>query len=201
MLVGCATDPQYNFRTGASINGANGKTVKVITPTKTVVATKLKVFFEDLLKNNGFKIVKADKKSQYGFVFGIENRSWQTLKTVPVCGKTGIRSINTNTNGTLSGFYNGSSSLYGNGYASHFGNYQGNYNGYSHTSVEYDYGVTGYHNAVVNNFQIDFTALLMDYKTSEIVYEGHLTGTEYVSEENLAEYVRDVYGKYPFFYG
>lgn len=50
-----------------------------------------------------------------------------------------------------------------------------------------------------DNYLTDFTAMIMDYKTKEIVYESHLIGNEAVSREDFAEYVKDVYSKYPMF--
>lgn len=203
LLVSACASPKYGFKINTAISEGNNKTIKVVSPDKNVSSTKLKLFFEDILKSNGFKVVADNKKSDYGFVYGINSKSWQSMETIPVYGKTGIRSINTNSYGHLSG--NSSSYHTGNLYSSGYysgttdTSFQGSYYGSSNTNFEYDYGITGYHNAVINHYNITFTALIMDYKTKDVVYEGILTTAEYNDVDTFAGYVQDLYVKYPMF--
>lgn len=40
---------------------------------------------------------------------------------------------------------------------------------------------------------------MLNYKTQEVVYEGHLVGTEPVDNDAFADYVMDIYSKQPMF--
>lgn len=205
LLSGCAS-PAYHFQATSLIHEGKGNTVKIVSPDNSVAMGKLKPFFEDILKNNGFKVVSADKNAKYGFVYGINRRAWQSMKTIPVVEPTGIRSIHTNSYGNVTGNsygnYSGTSAIRP-GMVYHNGNYNGTYNasysGTSDTSVEYNYGVTGYHNAIVNNFLMSFTVLMMDFKTKQLVFESQLVTSEYNDDSDFVEYAKDIYSKYPFF--
>ncbi len=189
LLSGC-TSSSYLYKTSTVISEGNKNTIKIVTPDIGIAATRLKPVFESLLKQNGFKIVSPQEPSVYGFVYGITSKSWQSLETVPIVSPTSINSINSHSYGNI----NGRASYWGNG----FGTFNGSYSGFNNASIDYNYGVTGYHNAVVDNFQINFTAMIMDYKTHEIVYEGHLIGLENISDDDFALFVEDVFSKYPF---
>ncbi len=102
LVCGCAS-PQYELKINSTIDTGGNKTIKVVSPDKNVATTKLKLFFEEQLKSYGFRIVSANKNSDYGFVYGIQTKNWQTVDTIPIWGKTGINSINTNTFGNMQG--------------------------------------------------------------------------------------------------
>lgn len=96
------------------------------------------------VNDNGFNAALIDAFSQYGlkeykkkgknvpdfvgrYYYSLD--SVQGYNVVPVYGRTGISSVNTNTYGTISPSIN-------------WGSY--NYSAYSRSTVNYDYGVTGY---------------------------------------------------------
>ena len=199
LLVSACASPQYNFRSSAAISEGKNQTIKVVSPDKTVASTKLKTFFENKLKENGFKVVSSEKKSRYGFVYGITSKSWQSMETQAIWGPTAINSINTQTSGYLYGDAYTNYNFYSPYSASADTDFNASYNGISNTDINYDYGITGYQNVIVNNFQINFTSLMLDYKTQEVVYEGHLVGTEPVDNDAFADYVMDIYSKQPMF--
>ncbi len=190
-LCGCVSEPLYGFKSISVIEGGNKEKIFVASPQKTAVATQIKYFFEKQLKNNGFQIVQPGQKARYGLTFGFDSKQWQSMRTVPIFGETSVRSVNTDSYGNLNGTYN----YMGNG----FGMYHANYLGGSNSTVDYNYGLKGYQNVIDNHFQIDFTVMMMDFETRQIVYESHLIGLEPINNENFAEYVRDVYSKYPMF--
>jgi hypothetical protein len=203
LLGGCANIPVYDFKVDTALESGKDKTISIGSPEKGIEITKLKPFFEDILKENGFKIVSGKQKARYGFVYGIQSKSWQSMQTIPVYGKTGISSIDTTSYGHMSGDSFGSYS--GNYYKGGFdgiysGGYNGSYSGSSHTDINYDYGVTGYHNAIVNNFRIDYVGLILDYKTNEVVYSSSLSGYSYVDKMDFAMYIMDIYTKLPFLF-
>lgn len=148
LVCGCVS-PQYEFKVNSAINAGNNKTIKIISPDKSVGVTRLKPFFEKQLKSYGFKIVSSDKKSNYGFVYGIQSKSWQTMETIPVMGETSVRSISTDVRGNLQGnassYYSGN--LYSPGYYDGIADtsYNGSYYGASNTNISYNYGIKGYH--------------------------------------------------------
>lgn len=208
LVGGCVHTPQYVLKTSTLIDGGSGKSINIVTPDTGVDATKLRIFWEQRLKESGFKIVSPNKKSDYSMAFGINRSSWQSMKTVPIMGKTGIRSINTNSfgnvTGSSTGFYNGTTN-YGYGYARHRGQYDGNYNanywGTSQTTVDYETGVVGYQNVVVDNFFIVFAMSIVDNKTDDVVFETVFSGNTPVSNSLFAQFVENVYTKTPLFTG
>lgn len=206
LVGGCVHVPQYVLKTNTLIDGGSGKSINIVTPDTGVDATKLRMFWEQRLKESGFKIVSPNKKSDYSMAFGINRSSWQSMKTVPIMGKTGIRSINTNSFGNItgssSGLYNGTTN-YGYGYARHQGQYNGNYNanywGTSQTTVDYETGVVGYQNVVVDNFFIVFAMSIVDNKMDDVVFETVFSGNTPVSNSLFVQSLENVYSQIPLF--
>lgn len=206
LVGGCVHTPQYVLKTSTLIDGGSGKSINIVTPDTGVDTTKLGMFWEQRLKESGFKIVSPSKKSDYSMAFGINRSSWRSMKTVPIMGKTGIRSIDTNSfgnvTGSSTGFYNGTTN-YGYGYARHRGQYDGNYNanywGTSQTTVDYETGVVGYQNVVVNNFFIAFVMSIVDNKTDDVVFETVFSGNTPVSNSLFVQSLENVYSQIPLF--
>lgn len=186
ILASCAT-PTHYLTIDSLLTNPKGSTINIDSPYQTVAITQLKSFFENILRQNGFKVVKSASQAQYSFILGIEKQSWQSARTVPVWGPTGISSINTNTTGFLSG--------------NSFGNYYtGNYMGNSTSTVNYNYGITGYHNVIDNHFLISFLALIRDNKSKNAVYETSFQSYIPVDDTVFAKFVMHVYSMYPLLY-
>lgn len=184
-LSACAYVPAYTLNTSTTLDGGQGKTVVLKTAAPSVHLSRLKQILEDVLTQNGFKVVDGSH-ADYALMYGIEHKAWQSMVTVPVWGKTGINSVRTRSNGNL----------YGSSYGSMV---QGSYFGNAATDVTYDYGVTGYHNRVVNNYVSAFIMVMQKMKTGDVVYEMILKVPDYENDANLSKFVEDVLGKYPFF--
>ena len=185
MLSACAFVPTYTLNSSTTLEGGHGKTVVLITAAPSVHLSRLKVTLTEALGKNGFKVVDSPR-ADYALMYGIEHKNWQSIVTVPVWGKTGINSVNTRSNGNL----------FGSSYGTMF---QGNYSANTSTDVSYDYGVTGYHNRVVNNYVSAFVMVMQKLKTKDIVYEMILKVPDYENDVNFAKFVEDVLGKYPLF--
>lgn len=203
-LQGCAPVYTYNFTSATAFTPKKNELVFIAPNTSGVIATQTKPFVEDLLTQNNLKITNNIKKAKYVAVYGIGAKSWQTQRTVPVWGKTGINSINTTTYG------NSNTNLYGNfnsytnyGYrnSNTYGNFSGNANtssySNSHTTVNYDYGITGYHNVIDNHFLRMFSISLLEIKNKSVVYEASVTTDNICDETEFMEYVKYIYMQNP----
>ena len=195
-LSACAT-PTYTFNSNAAVSSGKNQTIFVTSPDKSVLATKLKTFFEAVLKDNGFKVVSNKQKAKYVFIYGITRKEWKSLETQAIWGPTSINSINTNNSGTILGTSTKDYNIYSPYNASSYTNYNANYMGTSNTNVSYNYGITGYDNVIVNHFRIIFASLILDMKTEQVVYEGTLVGTQPIDSSEFYNYIQDVYTKYP----
>lgn len=109
----------------------------------------------------GFKkfIKKKGKKPDFLGVYQYKVNAYQGYRTVPVWGQTGINSIDTSTYGNISR---------GIGYGSY------DYRGYSTSTVNYDYGITGYQTVPYVSYDTSLEFLIMEYKSKEVVYQSDL---------------------------
>lgn len=185
ILSGCAYVPTYTLNTSSMLDSGQGKTVVLVTAAPSVHLSRLKDVLSDVLKQNGFKVVNTSK-ADYALMFGIEHRAWQSMRTVPVWGKTGINSIQSS----------GAGNMFGSSYGSMF---YGNYSGNAETNVNYDYGITGYHNMLVDNYISAFVMVMQNLKTTDVVYEMIFKVPAYENDQNLVMFVEDVLSKYPLF--
>ncbi|MBP5353031.1 MAG: hypothetical protein J6Y91_04625 [Alphaproteobacteria bacterium] len=173
-ITACATVPNYEYKINSLIQNGKGKTIKIVAAEKSVLATQMKDFYRERLKNEGFKVV--DGNANYTFTYGNDSQTWQTMQTVPTYGRTGVRSVNNY--GTASTFGNttyGSSTSY----------------------VNYDYGINGYQNVVVDHHFKSFMAIITDNKSKDVVYEATFVTTEYITDEEFMTYLKQVQNQYP----
>lgn len=213
-LAGCRSNPLYYYSSRNAGEDLSGKKVVVLEPGGSITNTKAANVLNDILKNNGMKsqlmteAMKKKKQPDYIATADIRKTSWQSFKTVPVWGKTGISSVNTTTRGNLYGnsygTYDGITN-YGYNGASHYGTYNGysnyNYNGTSNTTVNYDYGVTGYQNVVVNNYLSCFFISIRKYDNKaqysnlKVVHESRICVDDYSNDDEFLAYAKDIYTK------
>lgn len=199
LSLSACTAPTYTFNSTAALTSGQNKTIILESPDKSVLTTKLRTFFETVLKDNGFKVVSNKQKAAYVFAYGIARKEWQSLETQPVWGPTSINSINTNNSGMIFGNSVSDYNMYSPYNASSYTHYNANYMGTSNTQVSYNYGITGYDNVVVNHFRLVFASLILDVEKNQIVYEGTLVGTQPIDDYEFYNYIQDVYNKYPLF--
>lgn len=173
-ISACASIPNYNYKVTSLIPDGKGKTIKIIPAEKSVLATQMKEFYSERLKNEGFKIV--ENNANYTFTYGNDSQYWQTMQTVPTYGRTGVRSVNTY----------GTASTYGN---TTYGN--------STSYVNYDYGINGYQNVVEDHYLKSFMAIITDNKSKDVVYEASFVTTEYITDEEFMTYLKQVQSQYP----
>ena len=191
-LSSCAPVPQYYVKNSVAEMPETGKSFWITSPHQTVSSTKMTSYIKDYLKNNGYKVVDNRKNARYGLALGVESQSWQTQRTVPVWGKTGINSINTNSYGTANTNLYGTANRYGNTTA-YNANALTNYSGNSYTTVDYDYGVTGYQNVIDNHHKKWFQIVVMDYKTNNVIVESTITTPDYIDDDSFILYVQQIY--------
>lgn len=191
-LCSCAPVPQYYVRNSVAETPESGKTFLVEAPNPTVYSTMMLSYMKDYLKDRGYKIVDNKKNARYGLAFGVEAQDWQTQKTVPVWGRTGINSINTNSYGMANTNMYGTASMYGNTAVLNANSYT-NYSGYSNTTVNYDYGVTGFQNVIVNNHIKRFQLIVFDFKKKNVIVQSTITTTDYVDNDTFLSYVKNIY--------
>ena len=191
-LCSCAPAPQYNVKNSVAEIPEVGKSFWITSPHQTVASTKMISYFKDYLKNNGYKVVDNRKNVRYGLALGVEAQSWQTQRTVPVFGKTGINSINTHSYGMANTNLYGMANRYGNATA-YNANAFTNYSGNSYTTVNYDYGITGYQNVTDTHHKKWFQIVIIDFKTENVIVESTITTPEYVDDEAFVSYVQQIY--------
>ena len=75
-------------------------------------------------------------------------------------------------------------------------NFYANHKKTSQIDVDYDSDIIGYDNVVVNNFQIRFSAHIVDNNTNDIIYESYLIGNKKIDKTSFTDYIFDVYSKY-----
>lgn len=197
MLQGCA--PTANFYLNNSIAVEPKKEGFIVfSPDKSVATTKLIEYFTDYLKNSGYKVVDTPSKAKYGFVFSIKTDTWQSMRSVPVWGKTGISSINTHSFGTANTNLNGHASQYGNTTYIN-GNATSSYSGNTFSTVNYNYGITGYQNIIDNNYLKSFYAILIDNKTQNILGEFKISTGEYINDDDFVNVIQNMYATTPLF--
>lgn len=128
LFIGACSNNYYSYQmwNGFYEEKPQKKTVKFIGDDESA-AKYLLVFFEKY----GLKFVgsNTNKKTDYLATIKYSLDAHHGYRNVPIYGRTGINSINTNTYGTYSpGLSYGSI----------------NYSGTSHSTVNYDYGITGW---------------------------------------------------------
>lgn len=202
VVCACSTTEYYYVSQNAG-GDLSGKNVMVLELGGSITNTKTANTLNNILNFNGMKsqlmsdVIKSKKRPEYVASARMKKTSWQTLKSVPVWGKTGINSINTNSYGG----FNGSSTYRGGGYTT----YDGSYTGTTNTTVNYDYGVTGYQNVVVNNyiscFFLDIRELdpSLKFEQLKVVHDSRICADNYVKDSELLDYVTEIYSKYPMF--
>ena len=192
LLASCSSSPQYIFKSQIAFTPQNKNLVYVNGVSRDVLTTKLKPVIEGYLQQNHLQITNNLKKAKYVANYGVTSESYQTTTAVPIFGKTGINSINTSSNGYING---NSFGTYG--YGMYDGSYNANYFGNTQTTVNYDYGVTGYSQVVENHFMRIFALILKDVKTDSVVYEASIVGNEFSEESEFFDYVKLIFLQNP----
>lgn len=75
-LSACAYVPAYTLNTSTTLDGGQGKTVVLKTAAPSVHLSRLKQILEDVLTQNGFKVVDGPH-ADYALMYGIEHKAWQ----------------------------------------------------------------------------------------------------------------------------
>ena len=181
----------YNFYMKSLIDSGNNNTICIASLDKKIETTQYKMFFKDWLSLNGFKVV--DKKCKYLFGFGSKLDSFSFNQTVADYGVTGIRSIDTYTNSNTYGSINGQSQYWGRGYST-FNGY-GSYNTQSHstTNINYDYGITGYHQETKTQYFTRFNSFIMDIKSQDVIFSSGVSLDKVQSEDEFIKRVFSIY--------
>lgn len=191
-IVSCTSTPEYVFKTQIAFKPQNNTLVYINGASKDVLTTKLKPIVEEYLVQNHLKVTDNLKKAKYVANYGVISEAYQTTTAVPVFGKTGINSINTYSNGFLNG---NSFGTYG--YGMYDGSYTANYFGNTQTTVNYDYGVTGYSQVIENHFMRIFALILKDVKTDSVVYEASIIGNTFSEDNEFLNYIKQIYLQNP----
>jgi len=191
-LAGCGST--YDFNMKSIINNGNNKTICITSLDKKVETLQYKAFFTDWLAANGFKVVD-NKKCNFLFGFGSKLDSFSFNQTVADYGVTGIKSVDTYTNSNTIGSLSGQSQYWGNGYSTFdaLGNY--NTKSYSHSNVNYNYGITGYHQETVNRYYTEFRCFIMDIKGENVIFSSGVTLNKIQPEEEFIKRVFSIYGQ------
>ncbi len=220
MLCGCQT-PYYHYisrNTGESITG---KSVVVLEKGGSVTNSRLANLLKNTLSNYNAKTITMTeatekiannklKKVDYVATIDIQKDHWQTQKTVPIWGKTGISSINTTTTGNsrtnLYGSHNSTTSYNPYGFNT-YGTFDAyaNTNSYSNstTNINYDYGITGYQNVIVDNYMSCVNTSIrklslknnIKFENLPVIHESSLCIKDMASDDDLILYAQDVYNK------
>jgi len=173
-LTACSVAPNYQYKIDSMIDKAQGKTIEIRPIEKGVLSTKMKFFFREKLENEGFIVV--NDKANYLFIYGKDNKRWQTMRTVPTFGQTGINSV----------------SSYGR--VSTFGNTA---YGQSTSYVNYNYGINGYQNVIDDHYLKTYAIAIMDNKTRDIVYEATFSTSLEETDEDFVSYFKEIFNRYP----
>lgn len=174
LLSSCAINNQYTFQQTSILQLPKKKpSICIKFEGNTIATTQTVSFLQKYLDYNGFEVVDAPI-CEYTASFMYDTKVWQTQKTVPIFGQTGISSIQTNTFGNLNGFSN--TSYYGNNaYTNLYGNYSQN----SYSTVNYNYGITGYQNVIDTQSLQLFTLAINDKKNLTVVETKILVNAMY----------------------
>lgn len=124
----------------------------------------------------GFKefAKKKGKKPDFLGAYRYKVNTYRGYNTVPVWGRTGISSIDTNTYGNISRGIN-------------YGSYD--YAGYSKSTLNYDYGVTGYQTVPYISYNTSLELLIIEYKNKSVIYQSEIFIDDAVSLWNMASYL------------
>lgn len=215
LLSACST-PIYYYSSSNTGENLSGKKVFILDVGDNVTNSKMENMLSEILSQNNIKaqmlsdVVNKKPKPKPDYVASawIKKMSYQQARTVPVWGKTGISSINTtsygNTSGNLYGNYDYTTKYgYNNAYTT--GNLYGNYNTNSYTNtnttVNYDYGITGYQNVIdtyyltCSNVVIKKYAENRDYSIMKTVHESKICVDTYSNDDEFLAYVKDIYNQ------
>lgn len=147
LCTACSTKYfDYVMYNQLSTSQLKNKTIKVIGSDEIEEEEITKYFTE-----YGLKLIKnKNKKTDYVAIAQYNIIPHYGYRNIPMYGKTGISSINTNTYGTLSRGLN-------------YGSYD--YSGYSTSTVNYDYGITGWQTIPYVEYETIFTYSIKKYTT------------------------------------
>lgn len=161
--------PQYYLETHNNIDllAKKDRIVYVEKNNTSVEDVRMAETVKSVLGANGWKV--TDNKSEAKIVADYKTEVTSTLRneSVPVYGRTGVNSINT-----------------------------ANYGNSSHSTVNYDYGVTGYENYTVTVNETCFKLVLRKKVSGEPVYNSDFCTSENVNPALLRSYVENVYSIY-----
>ncbi len=190
--------PKYTLSNSVLYTPEKGKSFFVDSSKKSVEGTKLKIYLKDYLKSQGYKIVEDRDKAQYILTFTIDEKAIDKQRTVPVFGKTNVRSIDSSSSGISNTSLYGSSNRYGST-TSLYGNSNTSYLQNTHQTVNYEYGVTGYKTVIdhynIKHFDID----ILDNKTQDVISSSNFATSQIMDYDLFISYIQSVYNNLSMF--